>query len=77
MSDPLADRLESLLAEVSAMRDAAVMLTEDLAAMTTARDEACNMLERTIDELAEHEEDPDMMHGHRLALASWRKVGTP
>jgi hypothetical protein len=57
------------------MRDATVMLTEDLTAMTAARDEACRLLEVCIDELAGHEEEPEMMWGHRKLLEKYRQVG--
>lgn len=50
-------------------------LTDALAVMTTARDEACRLLEGTIKELEEYEEDPGMLNGHKELIAELRAVG--
>lgn len=69
------DRVASLEQTAKRRLEDMAHLSELLAAMTAARDDACRMLEGCINELAEHEEDPSMMWGHRELLAKYRKVG--
>jgi chaperonin cofactor prefoldin len=57
-------------------RDAALQRTrERQAAMTAALDEALRLLEGAVEELAELEEDPAMLDGHRARIAALREVG--
>jgi chromosome segregation ATPase len=46
-----------------------------LGEMTKARDEACRLLEGCTNELAEHEDDPSMLDGHRTRITELRSVG--
>lgn len=48
---------------------------EQIISLTEARDEACRLLEGTINDLAQYEDDPSMLDGHRERLAACRRVG--
>lgn len=55
-------------------QDRAKRAESQLAAMKTVRDEMAAFMERMIDEIAEHEDDPDMLSGHRAVLDGWKAV---
>jgi chromosome segregation ATPase len=50
-------------------------LTAERDALAKARDEACRLLEGCTNELAEHEDDPSMLDGHRTRITELRSVG--
>ena len=64
-----------LLPTINALTSMNTQLGRELVAMTAARDEACRAFDGCIADLAEHEDDPGMMDGHRALVAALRAVG--
>jgi hypothetical protein len=81
-----AEKAEAALGEMTKERDWAVAvqraalesqerLGTTLAAALRAKEEACRLLEGCTNELAEHEDDPSMLDGHRARITELRSVG--